>query len=533
MQVKPLYDKKTKTSTKQVRTLRNFNFLPVTICNGFENDLELLISNLCPSFGFKGSYLQSEYKSKYLDSKVVTPADRRSAAIAKWQLIEERNSYTNQRLQLGDVDFSWTTSDKLISTARRFIAQVLGDLNVLELFSKHSGHSNGASTRIKRSPKAAIDKHTGKAHVSSSAYNYWRLYAHKSVLDDQEIELQESSVLFTVPKATEIDRVACKEPEINMFLQRSIGTHISRKLRRVGISLNDQTINQTLASQALQLDLATIDLSSASDSITKQLVYELLPFDWWELLDDLRVHSTVIDGIPVELNMFSSMGNGFTFELESLIFWALTRSIMYLSGVKGKLSVFGDDIIAPRAIAPRLARVFAWFGFKVNTKKSHWTGSFRESCGKHYYQGRDVTPFFLREAVRCKTDVIRLLNKLMEWDSRGFGFISDPLILSFHKRWAKEIPFVLHGGQDPEDPSALVTGSSPRSRLVPITRDIEFDQQAALTCWLTNRETLDYPLSFDVNREVSFRYSPMPVWTVRTAWDPWIMDRTQCGPIAS
>jgi len=426
------------------------NHLPAHVARGFQDELTSLIEGLDSSYGFKGEYLQREFKSKYLDPSVVTPEQRRQAAVDKWLMTDERNAVTNCRLQLGDEDFGWVTSDNLIRKTRQIIKSTLGPLDYPACLFR-GNHTNGASVRVGRSPAAAIFKHTGKALVSSSALKHWLAYASSTRLSDQVLCIQEFSVLFTVPKATEIDRVACKEPEINMFLQRSVGDVIRKRLRKNGIDLNDQTINQRLARDALHQGLATVDLSSASDSISQQLVRELLPFDWWSLLDDLRVHSTqVIEGEePYELNMFSSMGNGFTFELESLIFWALARAISYFSGSKGKVSVYGDDIVVPNGIAPRMARVFAWFGFKVNTKKSHWSGSFRESCGKHYHRSYDVTPFYMKEPVKGKTDVIRLLNQLLYWEARDFRFFTDEKISEFHCKWSGIIPRSLWGGQDP------------------------------------------------------------------------------------
>lgn len=499
------------------------DYLPEHVAQAFEFHLDRLIADLGDTGGFKGAYLRSEYKTKYNDPKGVSPEQRRTAAIEKWLSTERRNQQTNQRLQLGDVDFGWVTSDDLIRKVRSFVAEALGPLDYPQILDR-GGYTTGASTRVRRGPDALILKHAGKAHVSTSAVKHWLQYAKNSILSDQCMQIQESSVLFTVPKATEIDRVACKEPDINMFLQRSIGTHIRRRLRRRGVDLNDQTVNQNLAKDALSLGLATIDLSAASDSITRQLVIELLPFDWWNLLDDLRVHSAEVDGSTHELEMFSSMGNGFTFELESLLFWALCRGIMYFSGCKGKLSVYGDDIILPSEIAPRMTRIFAWFGFKVNPKKSNWSGSFRESCGKHYYRNLEVTPFYVREPISRKTDVIRLLNRLLEWDGRGWGFLTTPSVAEFHYHWARVIPKPLWGGQDPKDKAALVTGDSPRSRLVSRDKEVEYPHAAAMAAWLTKRRFMgDSPLTLDPRKEGRYVIVPQPSWTVRTAWDPWLI----------
>lgn len=507
------------------------NHVPVHVANSFESELDCLIGDLSVDSGFKGRYLLSEYKSKYLDTRIVSPKQRRSSAIEKWLKTERANARTNVRIQLRlGGDFGWTSVETLLADAKKIISDVLGPCDSLCL----SSHTFGASTRVRRGPSAAFQKHTGIAHVSSSAVTHWREMVSDTLLNDQEICIQESSVLFTVPKKTDIDRVACKEPEINMFLQRSVGSHIRKRLRRFGIDLNDQTRNQELARTALKQKLATLDLSAASDSITTQLVLELLPFEWYSLLDDLRVKSTIIDGEVHSLEMFSSMGNGFTFELESLIFWALTRAICKRSGIKGRISVYGDDIIAPQTAARRIARCFGWFGFKVNPKKSHWSGFFRESCGKHFHAGLDVTPFYVREPVKTMNHIIRLLNRLCEWDGRGFGFITDPRVLHFWLKWRAHVPSSLWGGTDLDDPSALVTGDSPRMRLVPEQVPIDYtykgryigpideDQynRGALLYWFTVRDQQDDPVECDAKRDGRWQTTRQPFWAVRTTWRP-------------
>jgi hypothetical protein len=518
--------------SKKRKTKVDVNYLPRSAALGFETALDSLVLELSVTEGFKGRYLLSEYKSKYSGEGTATAEERRTAAVHKWIAADERNSITNQRLQLGDVDLGWTTSDILIDKARGIIKSILGPLVYPDVLTDIQ-HSNGASTRVGRSPMASILKHGGIAHVSSSCVKHWLRVASCTQLSDQVIVPQEHSVLFTVPKNTEIDRPACKEPEINMLLQRSAGKYIRSRLRKkTGINLLDQSRNQELAKTAVKAGLATIDLSAASDSITKQLVFELLPFDWWSLLDDIRVHETLVDGEIRQLEMFSSMGNGFTFELESLIFYALSRAICWLSGTKGTISVYGDDIIVPVAIARRLARTFSWFGFTVNSKKSAWSGNFRESCGRHYYGGVEVTPFYLREPVRQKTDVIRVLNRLLIWESRDLRCLLHPAIIDFHKKWARLIPEKLHGGIDPEDITSLVTGDRKRSRLHQVIKKHDYPQSLALIYWLTSRSTsnaeggpfLDFSLEVSVTSEGRWKIVPHSPWAVDTAWTPYLLD---------
>jgi len=327
------------------------------------------------------------------------------------------------------------------------------------------------------------------------------------VLSEQEVELVESSVLFTVPKKSDIDRVAAKEPEINMLLQRAAGAYIRKRLRRTGCNLHDQTINQNLAKDALRLGLGTIDLSSASDSISTQLIYRLLPYDWFVLLDTLRVKSTLIKDdkqqlFKHELHMFSSMGNGFTFELESLVFLSLVRAICYFSRVKGKISVYGDDIIAPSVICARVKRTFSFLGFRVNEEKSYWTGPLRESCGKHYHLSLDVTPFYVKGPIRTKTDLMKLLNQIVKWDRYVFSDINvlpynpnyfvlqTTAVKEFHQKWKKLIPTALHGGQDVESTTSLVTGDLPNKRIRRQTIALCYPDFGAYIWWLQEKERI-------------------------------------------
>ena len=82
----------------------------------------------------------------------------------------------------------------------------------------------------------------------------------------------------------------------------------------------------------------------------------LLPEAWFDLLNDCRSQAVSYKGEWIELNMFSSMGNAFTFELESLIFWAIANAVCYCSGSRGHISVYGDDIIVPSGAAGLLAK---------------------------------------------------------------------------------------------------------------------------------------------------------------------------------
>jgi hypothetical protein len=221
------------------------------------------------------------------------------------------------------------------------------------------------------------------------------------------------NTLITVPKSAKTDRTICYEPHMNIRLQLAAGSYLRSRLRRAGVNLDDQSINRRRARLGSKYgQLATIDLKSASDTVSLELVYELLPIDWACLLDDLRSPCTLWpDGSWRKCEKFSSMGNGFTFELESLLFYALA------SAVSENVSVYGDDIIVPSSSFERVTHLLMACGFQPNLRKSFSSGCFRESCGGDYFSGFDCTPVYLRSLPKTIGDVLKLHNQVYRFAS--------------------------------------------------------------------------------------------------------------------
>jgi hypothetical protein len=135
--------------------------------------------------------------------------------------------------------------------------------------------------------------------------------------------------------------------------------------------------------------------------ISYNLVLDLLPFDLFCALEQCRTAKGVLpSGEIVDYQKFSSMGNGATFELETLIFWGIASAVVELYGASDRrVLVYGDDIIVSTEVAGHLVDYLRVFGFVPNLKKSFLDGPFRESCGKHYFHGTDVTPFYFRRPI--------------------------------------------------------------------------------------------------------------------------------------
>jgi hypothetical protein len=189
----------------------------------------------------------------------------------------------------------------------------------------------------------------------------------------------------------------------------------------------------------------------------------------------------------------------------------------------------------------------------MNPKKTHFTGLFRESCGKHYHGGFDVSPFYIRREVRELPDLINLLNQVLEWDGRGWGCLMSPTLLAFHRKWAAFVPRRLHGGIDTNDPSALVTGDLPRHRLVPIMKEVKRpSEDASLNLWLLTMNQINprdplvsvddwwreylpteprmgeigFALTLDPRRVTGFRTKPIKHRGARTTWVPYLLEET-------
>lgn len=439
---------------------------------------------------FDLGYLVSEYLSKLCLPGKEESDLRRSRAIEKWYETERRNAITNTRLRERDPGFNILpriTRSSFLRFATRLVSDILGPLRDELVLGSLSG---GASTSRNRTVSNPAFKYVGQADVTKEAlpfiallHNLSGMFRKYGVFDD--LRVVEGAVLFTVPKKTDIDRCACKEPDVNMFFQKAVGKHIRSRLRKFGINLNDQSINRRLAKLGSETNnLATLDLSSASDTVTIELVRTLLPSDWFEYLDSIRSPSVEVDGQVVRTEMFSSMGNGFTFELESLLFYVLMRTVAYFEGSKGIISVYGDDIVIPSGMADMAIFVLTEFGFSVNEDKSFTTGPFRESCGGHYHYGVDVTPFYLKREPTHLTDLIRVANQLRQWtfadEGRQYMY---PFLFDLWSNLAKHVPKALWGGRDYAVDTQLVSPGSPSKRLVRVEKEIKVPPVGSYLLW--------------------------------------------------
>lgn len=341
-------------------------------------------------------------------------------AYEKFRATEARNLETNRTLRMvrsGAFSFTPRVSSAIYA-AQRQIAAVLGP--VPDLSSLRYRFGKGGTTLTMKREASRREKLAAGVSCSENFFPWAKALLEEmphfadanavvSRTDEDGVEWCSVPVhlhdgrLNLVPKSATALRSAVTEPVLNGMFQMAVGDYLERRLARFGIDLKDQTRNKNLARLA-SLDpeegLATIDLTDASNLIAVETVFELLPLDWALFLSRGRTSTLDWQGERIPLQLFSSMGNGFTFPLETLIFWSLARAV---SADPTRVSVYGDDIITDSASYSDLKSVFDALGFVINEKKSYTRGPFRESCGGDYYKGIDVRPFFQKEWVSPRT----------------------------------------------------------------------------------------------------------------------------------
>lgn len=337
--------------------------------------------------------------------------DRKAVALKAFLASEDSCKETNHLLlsaRKGQLSLRPRTASALYR-AKQLVARVLCDYSP-SLDGLDFTFGPGATTSVKRSEASVLLKCKAVLTCAAPLFNHvgtvigsgapFLRTVHTTMYGPSQGDLDvriTSAVWDAVPKNYKTDRGICKEPDLNVVVQGHYGRVLQRALvERVGIDIRDQTRNQRLAREAsISGDIATLDLSAASDSVSLELVYELLPLDWASALSSARSDTCRLpSGEVVRLHKFSSMGNGFTFPLETLIFWALCTAAMD----NGTAVVYGDDIVVPTGDAENVIAVLEDCGFRINKEKSCVSPTilFRESCGCDYFGGFDIRPLYVR-----------------------------------------------------------------------------------------------------------------------------------------
>lgn len=158
----------------------------------------------------------------------------------------------------------------------------------------------------------------------------WRDAEISRAISHGAFKLTRSSSITFVRKSRDISRSICTEPSLNMFFQLGLGTILEDRLKSFfGISFaNQQEINRQLACRgSLDDQVSTLDLESASDCVSTNLCAFGLPQYVFDTLLLLRTPFTRVRGHELKLNMISTMGNGFTFPLQTMLFCCVVQAL--------------------------------------------------------------------------------------------------------------------------------------------------------------------------------------------------------------
>lgn len=295
---------------------------------------------------------------------------------------------------------------------------------------------------------------------------------------DEGYSIVEGSRLATVQKNEDTDRTIAIEPSGNMAMQLAAGCYLEGALRCAGLDIScQQDYNNLLAlSGSMTNGLATIDLRAASDMISLDLVRSIMPEDWYILLTCIRSEFISVKGhdAPILLNMISTMGNGYTFPLMTLIIVSLIYGYRCsidrgrnLSIDWSSTSVFGDDIIIPSDEVEGFCAVLGDAGLVVNFDKSYSDGPFRESCGGDYYRGYDVTPFYVK-SLATDSDVYVAINQLLGWSAKHYLFY--PKSYGYLISLLQDRPFFIPEWHDPSEGVLCQSGPKRYRFLKTVTR---------------------------------------------------------------
>lgn len=355
---------------------------------------------------------------------IPSAVDKEAEAVKSFFSCEAENCKTNARLSryleknLFLEDPQEIAVAHFISEWRKEVMAVLGPLP-LHITPRFSSGATFADT-------GKLITIPDKMSSTPTAYNgmtellpFWEqtLWYRAHLINGRVIcpDLVRGNIFFTVNKDALKKRGCGKEASIAVSLQLDVGRHMRKRLERIGIHLpSGKETHMMLAKQASIDGInATVDKSDASDLISRVVPELLLDFGWYELLNSLRAQFTRVNGKWVKLEKFSSMGNGFTFELETVIFATLARTLLRLKGCDpDSVSCYGDDLILPTEHLSDYLATAKFFGFKPNGKKTFGVGPFRESCGGDYYNGVPVRAHYLEELPDEPQKWIALANGL-------------------------------------------------------------------------------------------------------------------------
>lgn len=350
-----------------------------------------------------------------------------------------RGWYENE-VKLRSVDYNPVALKNL----RHIVSWLLEGFKVdVDAFTPHHGpgftaERVGRGIESKNSSMTVPNRHRRYYASEHSLYPDFQGYYDNS---------EKAAELTFVPKNYKTMRTICMEPAGMMYIQQGIRDQLykffSTSRMALFCHLRDQTYNQVAAREgSYRRQIDTIDLSSASDLVSWRLVKGIFPFPiLYDLYFSRSPQVRYKDFFVLEQEKYAPMGSALCFPIQCIVFTAVVigTGISQVYGLdlcvdplpstdvealfcqafrkEGEVerhgsqryaspTIFGDDICLDYRLTSNTMRNLEKLGFIVNVAKSFiGSDTFRESCGKFFSRGFDVSMMKLNVAISGNEEI--------------------------------------------------------------------------------------------------------------------------------
>lgn len=315
----------------------------------------------------------------------------------------------------------WTTTEDNAPMAAMVIAANYGFRRLIVQWLKTRTDRTTYDKRQREAYKACVNEVSRvPLKIRVLAYRAYHEFLYEHDIDSKRSRIIRGSRASSVYKNITKRRPINIEGLFNVIVQKIIGYALRTCLKqnaKIDLDLGQDKHRKMLA----DMSLSTADFSNASESITVWLVRTLFSRvkKIFKVLDSARSkfcihnypfvtpnHKVEKSPLWVPNEKFSSMGNGFTFEILTLVIASIARV------TDCNASVYGDDLICSTVSADKILSDLTAVGFVPNMKKTFIGVPFRESCGGFYlHEYGYITSFDIKWCTSIP-DIVVTSNKL-------------------------------------------------------------------------------------------------------------------------
>lgn len=308
-----------------------------------------------------------------------------------WVENDAIDSYLNLEQEMAN----WVYPDTTVDCLRYIVTDWFRGFSVDGL---RPDFSNGATSEVKRGEGIAKKVRSGRLTPELMAADAM-LSFHSPYYPRLEVGYRPTAEGRFVPKGIDKKRFISMEPTVNQYYQYALFQGMDKWFQshpQMHINLQDQETSRRLCLEGSRSGkYATIDLSSASDTVTWKLVQELfrdLP-EMRQYMALVRTRYVRVNGTVIEVNKYAPMGSSLCFPVECVVFASIASYACYLAGIPQIFRVYGDDIVIDSRAYLYCLALLKELNFLPNDDKSYGPVSiFLEACGMEGYAGYDVTP---------------------------------------------------------------------------------------------------------------------------------------------